>query len=79
MSLCPQVVTRDRPPRRFPGARLPAGFVRIDRSIIVYTARIREVQPWFNGDWVVILGNGAKLTSGRTYRHRVLALVGRDE
>jgi two-component system LytT family response regulator len=68
-------VTRDS--MRNMEARLPAGFVRIHRSVIVNTARIREVQPWFKGDWVVILTDGTKLTSGRTYRDRVRALLGR--
>jgi two-component system LytT family response regulator len=58
-------------------ARLPAEFLRIHRSIIVNTARIREVQPWFKGDYVVILRDGTRLTSGRTYRDRVRALLGR--
>jgi two-component system LytT family response regulator len=70
-------ITRDS--MRNMEARLPAGFFRIHRSVIVNIARIREVQPWFKGDCVVILRDGTKLTSGRTYRHRVRALVGRDE
>jgi two-component system, LytTR family, response regulator len=69
-------VTRDS--MRNMEARLPAGFVRIHRSVIVNTARIREVQPWFKGDWVVILRDGTRLTSGRTYRHRVRALLGKE-
>jgi two-component system LytT family response regulator len=70
-------VTRDS--MRNMEARLPAGFVRIHRSVIVNTAQIREVQPWFKGDWVVILRDGTRLTSGRTYRHRVRALLGKAE
>jgi two-component system LytT family response regulator len=46
--------------------------------VIVNTARIREVQPWFKGDWVVILEDGTRLTSGRTYQRRVRALLGRE-
>lgn len=70
-------VTRDS--MRNMEARLPAGFVRIHRSVIVNTARIREVQPWFKGDWMVILRDGTKLTSGRTFRRRVRALLGKSE
>jgi two-component system, LytTR family, response regulator len=70
-------VTRDT--MRNMETRLPAGFVRIHRSVIVNTARIREVQPWFKGDWVVILSDGTRLTSGRTYRHSVRALLGKEE
>ena len=33
-------------------------FVRIHRSRIVNTERIKELQPWFNGEYVVVLQNG---------------------
>ena len=33
-------------------------FVRIHRSRIVNTDRIKELQPWFNGEYVVVLQNG---------------------
>jgi two-component system LytT family response regulator len=55
--------------------RLKAGFVRIRRSTLVNVERIREVQPWVKGDYVVILDDGTRLTSGRTYRERVKALL----
>src|SRR5919199_1664303 len=49
--------------------RLPPNtFLRIHRSIIVNVERIREMQPWFQGDYVLILHDGTKLTSGRSYR-----------
>ena len=50
-------------------------FVRVHRSIVVNTERIREVQPWFKGDYVLILNDGTKLRSGRTYRAVVQALI----
>jgi len=57
-------------------SKLPAErFVRIHRSIVVNTERIREVQPWFKGDYVLILNDGTKLRSGRTYRAVVQALI----
>jgi two-component system LytT family response regulator len=57
-------------------AKLPAErFVRVHRSIVVNTERIREVQPWFKGDYVLILNDGTKLRSGRTYRAVVHALI----
>ena len=55
--------------------RLRAGFIRIHRSTIVNVDRIREVQPWVKGDYVVILNDGTRLTTGRTYRDRVRALL----
>jgi two-component system LytT family response regulator len=36
---------------------------------------VREVQPWFKGDYVLILHDGTKLRSGRTYRAAVQTLI----
>jgi two-component system, LytTR family, response regulator len=59
--------------------RLPAqSFLRIHRSTIVNVDRIREVQPWFAGDYVLILGDGTKLTTGRRYRGAVRELLDRS-
>jgi len=38
--------------------------------------RIVEVQPWFAGDAIVVLRNGAKLRLSRTYRERLHARLG---
>ena len=43
----------------------PKQFVRIHRSVIVNVDRIREVQPWFGGDYIAILRTGAKLKVSR--------------
>jgi two-component system LytT family response regulator len=43
-------------------------FVRIHRSVIVNIKRVKEIQPWFQGDYVLILKNGKRLMSGRAYR-----------
>lgn len=51
-------------------------FARIHRSIIVNLDRVREVQPMFHGDCVVILGNGVKLPVSATYRVALLAALG---
>jgi two-component system LytT family response regulator len=54
-------------------ARLdPGRFVRIHRTTVVNVDRIREIQPWFSGDYVVLMHSGAKLTMSRNYRHLVL-------
>ncbi len=55
----------------------PQSFLRIHRSTIVNVDRIREVQPWFAGDYVLILGDGTKLTTGRRYRAAVQGLLDR--
>jgi len=52
--------------------RLQSGeFVRIHRSIIVNTARIKEMQPLYHGDYVVLLHDGTRLTMTRSFRERV--------
>ncbi|HJU65424.1 MAG TPA: LytTR family DNA-binding domain-containing protein [Gemmatimonadaceae bacterium] len=58
--------------------RLPLGkFLRIHRSHIVNIDRIKEIQPWFGGDYVILLTDGTKLTSGRGYRHNLRAFLAR--
>ena len=53
-------------------ARLdPARFVRIHRSTIVNIDRIRELRPWFRGDYQVILEDGTQLTMTKTHRERL--------
>lgn len=52
-------------------ARLPKLFLRISRSTIVNTDRIKELQPLFHGDYAVILKDGTKLTLTRGYRDKL--------
>jgi two-component system LytT family response regulator len=49
----------------------PSMFVRIHRAVIVNLDRIRELQPWFAGDYVVILRDGRQLKLSRTYREHL--------
>jgi two-component system LytT family response regulator len=56
----------------------PRRFVRIHRSTVVRLNRVRELQPWFHGDYVAILHSGAKLRVSRTYRERVARFLGRE-
>lgn len=59
-------------------SRLPAGkFQRISRSTIVNLDRIKELQPMFHGEYVVILRTGAKLTLSRTYREKLDLILGK--
>ena len=50
----------------------PAQFVRIHRSTIVNIERVREVQPWFGGDYVALLDGGVQLRVSRTYAQDLL-------
>jgi two-component system LytT family response regulator len=53
----------------------PARFLRISRGAIVNVDRIREIQPWFRGEYMVILRNGAEVPSTRGYRDSLDALL----
>jgi two-component system, LytTR family, response regulator len=50
-------------------------FARVHRSAIVRVDAIREVQPMFKGDYVIVLKNGASVRSGRAYREVVKGFV----
>src|SRR5436309_4998632 len=50
----------------------PERFRRISRSALVNLDRVREVQPWFHGDAVVILEGGARLAVSRRFRDNLL-------
>ena len=52
-----QAIERQLDPRRF---------MRIHRSTIVNLSRVREIQPWFGGDYIALLHGGRKLRVSRT-------------
>ncbi|HEX7070775.1 MAG TPA: LytTR family DNA-binding domain-containing protein, partial [Rhodothermales bacterium] len=54
----------------------PNRFVRIHRSHIVNTDRIKELQPG-NGEHTVVLRNGVRLTLSRGYREKLQERLGR--
>jgi two-component system LytT family response regulator len=47
-----------------------ASFLRIHRSAIVNLDRIRELQPWFRGDYRVILRDGTELILKKSHREQ---------
>lgn len=53
----------------------PATFIRIHRSTIVNVNRIREIQPWFGGDYIALLHDGRQLRVSRSYRDQLLRPV----
>jgi two-component system LytT family response regulator len=60
-------------------AKLDArAFLRIHRSAIVNVDAIRELQPWFHGDHVLILRSGARLTCSRRYDERLRQMLAND-
>jgi hypothetical protein len=53
--------------------RIPANqLIRVSRSAIVNLAAIREMQRWFRGNFVIILRDGTKVTTGARYRDRIV-------
>lgn len=58
-------------------ARLDAGqFLRIHRTTVVNVERLRELQPWFSGEFIAILHDGTRLKVSRGYRDRVARWLG---
>jgi two-component system LytT family response regulator len=55
----------------------PSRFLRIHRSTIVNADAIAELEPLFQGDYVVILRNGTRLTSSRGYRSNLQDFMNR--
>jgi two-component system LytT family response regulator len=60
------------------GAKLdPERFIRIHRSTIVNVDRIKELRPWFTGEYIVVLQDGKELTLTRSYRDKLKMLLDR--
>ena len=53
----------------------PRKFVRVHRSAIINIERLRRLQPYFHGEYVVTLQDGTTLTSSRGYSDRLRALL----
>ncbi len=50
----------------------PRRFVRIHRSTAVNLDYVKEVQPWFSGDYVALMKAGEELRVSRHYRDDLL-------
>jgi two-component system, LytTR family, response regulator len=53
----------------------PDQFVRIHRCAIVNLDRVKELQPWFHGEQVLVLDSGKELSVGRAFRDRLRRLL----
>ena len=51
-------------------------FLRIHRSAIVNLDKVAELQPWFNGEYRVVMCDGTKLMLSRTCRKRLTRVLG---
>jgi two-component system LytT family response regulator len=49
----------------------PIRFLRVHRSTIVNLDRIKELQPWFRGDYRIILRDGTELTLTKSHREQL--------
>jgi two-component system, LytTR family, response regulator len=63
---------------RIESALDPTTFCRIHRSTIVNIDRIQAVESSLPGKYLVVLHDGTKLTSGRSYRRNLHALMGQE-
>jgi len=54
----------------------PRRFFRIHRSTIVNLSSVREMQPLFHGEYVVIMRDGTRLRLSRSRRERLQSLLG---
>jgi len=56
-------------------ARLdPDSFLRIHRSAMVNLDRVKEMQPWSSGEYIVLLQDGTRLKLSRTFKDRLMTL-----
>jgi two-component system LytT family response regulator len=55
----------------------PKKFVRIHRSSIIRLDRIQELQPWFHGEYRIILLDGTQLTLSRNHRDNLQEALGK--
>jgi two-component system, LytTR family, response regulator len=55
----------------------PEKFLRIHRSSIINIERIKELRPWFNGDYKVVLNGNEQLVLSKGYRSSFNKLVGK--
>jgi two-component system LytT family response regulator len=54
----------------------PSQFLRIHRSTIVNIDRVKELQPYFHGEYIVVLHNGTKLKLSRGQRDKLAEQLG---
>jgi len=54
----------------------PREFVRIHRSTIVRLARVKQLEPYIRGEYVVLLHDGTRLKLSRGYRAQLEAALG---
>jgi two-component system, LytTR family, response regulator len=51
-------------------------FLRVHHSHIVNADRIRELRPWGHGEYIIVLADGTRITSSRSYAETLRRLAG---
>ncbi|HET7463748.1 MAG TPA: LytTR family DNA-binding domain-containing protein [Longimicrobium sp.] len=62
--------------KAFAGQLDPRRFVQVHRSALVNVDRIARLEPWFHGEFVVIMDDGTRLASSRTFSAALRRLAG---
>ncbi len=57
----------------------PSRFVRIHRRFIVDLNAMKEIQPWFGGDQIMVLKDGSKLRVSRGHRETLARRIAGEE
>lgn len=57
----------------------PSHFARVHRSTVVNLARVRAVEPYIHGEYVIHLHDGTRVVTGRSYREQVKTLFRLDD
>ena len=50
-------------------------FIQINRSTVINIEHIKEIQPYFKGEYVVLMDNGQQHTTGAKYRLSITSLI----
>jgi two-component system LytT family response regulator len=53
----------------------PEVFLRVHRSTIINIDRVTSIEPYFHGEYVVTMCDGARITTSRSYSSRLRALL----
>lgn len=56
----------------------PERFLRIHRSTIINVEHLKELRPWYTGEYIVIMNGGKELTLARRYRYQLQKLLQRS-
>ena len=61
--------------KEFENSPQSANFVRIHRSTMINLSQLRELRPFYTGEYIVFLRSGKELTLSRKYRDAVLTML----